>query len=86
MGNLRSPNPVLYFKCREIVSMNIRKKALKLYIYVVILGIVAAGALSVFAALETGIVRGIVVVVAIIMFVCSIAQFILYRYFYRGKV
>lgn len=66
--------------------MNTRKKALKLYIYIVTLGIIAAIALSVFALLETGTVRGILAVAAIVIFASSIVQFLLYRYFYQIKV
>lgn len=63
--------------------MEIRKKALKLYICIFIASILAAIISSVFAFFEKGIVRDILVIVAIVIFVCGIAQLLLYRYFSR---
>ncbi len=66
--------------------MNTRKKALKLYIYILILCSIAAITGGISALLETGVVRVLFATVAIIIFFCGIAQFMLYRYFYRDKV
>ena len=63
--------------------MGIKKKALKPYIYISILSIVAVISCSIFAFLEKGLIRDVLVIVAIFIFIGGIAQFLLYRYFFQ---
>lgn len=61
--------------------MNIGKKHLKLYTFMIILYVIAVIAIGMFAVLETGVPRVILVILAAIVFFCGVAQFLLYRYF-----
>ena len=61
--------------------MKKRKKVVDMYIYIFTLSIIAVIASSVFALLETGVVRGLLIAAAVIIFISSIIDIFLYRYF-----
>ena len=63
--------------------MNREKKHLKLFTLMVMLYVIGVIATGMFAVLETGVPRAILMILAVIVFFCGVTQFLLYRYFYQ---
>ncbi len=62
-----------------------KKKHVKLFIFMIILYVIAVIAIGMFALLETGVPRTILVILTAIAFFCGITQFLLYQYLSQHK-